>query len=133
VTDAPCILVVDDFDDNRELYATMLVDAGFRVEQASNGREALDRIAEGKPSLVIMDLSMPILDGWEATRVIKADPSTADIPVIALTGHATNYGLQRAKDAGADLVLTKPCLPDELLVQIRRLLALSVASATPGR
>ncbi|MDB5213848.1 MAG: putative two-component system response regulator [Myxococcaceae bacterium] len=117
----PLVLVVDDFADNRELYAAMLEDAGYTVEQAENGQEALDVIGRRRPAVVVMDLSMPVLDGWEATRRIKENPETSDIVIIALTGHATNFGLQRAKEAGADAVLTKPCLPQDLLALLRSL------------
>jgi two-component system cell cycle response regulator DivK len=115
----PLILVVDDFDDNRELYASTIAEAGYEVEQARNGQEALDKIGNIRPAVIIMDLSMPVLDGWQATRALKADPRTADIVVIAVTGHATNFGLDKAKEAGAEAVLTKPCLPEDLLATIR--------------
>jgi CheY-like chemotaxis protein len=121
-TGQPLILVVDDFDDNRELYASTIAEAGYDVEQAKNGHEALEKIGTIRPAVIIMDLSMPVLDGWQATRAIKADPRTADIVVIAVTGHATNFGLQQAKDAGAEAVLTKPCLPADLLATIRALM-----------
>jgi CheY-like chemotaxis protein len=111
----PLVLVVDDFDDNRLLYATTIAEAGYAVEEATNGQEALDKIGDKRPAVIIMDLSMPIVDGWEATRRIKADPRTKDIVIIAVTGHATNYGLQQAREAGAEAVLTKPCLPVDLL------------------
>lgn len=113
------VLVVDDYEDNRALYATVLADAGYAVEEAVNGQEALDKIAKNRPAIIIMDLSMPILDGWEATRRIKGNPETSGIIVIALTGHATNYGLQQARKAGADAVLAKPCLPSDLLALMR--------------
>lgn len=121
-TVAPVVLVVDDFDDNRLLYTSTIAEAGYPVEEARDGREALTRIGETRPAVIIMDLSMPVLDGWEATRRIKADPRTADILVIAVTGHRTYYGLQQARDAGADVVLTKPCLPQDLLGVMRALL-----------
>lgn len=117
----PLILVVDDFDDNRELYASNLAEAGYTVEQATNGQEALDRIGRTRPAVIIMDLSMPVLDGWETTRRIKSDPATADIVIIAVTGHATNYGLIQAKEAGAEAVLTKPCLPEDIIALVRLL------------
>jgi two-component system cell cycle response regulator DivK len=120
-TELPIVLVVDDFADNRELYASTLAEAGYQVVEAENGQEALDFIGRHRPAIVVMDLSMPILDGWEATRRIKCDPETSDIVVVALTGHATNFGLQRAKEAGADAVLTKPCLPADLLAMLRSL------------
>jgi CheY-like chemotaxis protein len=118
----PLVLVVDDVDDNRRLYVNTLTDAGYTVEQATNGQEALEKIGKTRPALVVMDLSMPVLDGWEATRRIKKDPSTADIVIIALTGHATNYGLVQAKEAGAEAVLTKPCLAEDLLALVRVLM-----------
>jgi two-component system cell cycle response regulator DivK len=114
-TRAPLVLVVDDFDDNRLLYASTIAEAGYEVAQATNGAEALEKIGKTRPAVIIMDLSMPVLDGWEATRRIKANAATADIVVIAVTGHSTNYGLQQAADAGADAVLMKPCLPADLL------------------
>ena len=121
----PLILVVDDFDDNRELYVTTIAEAGYPVLEATNGQEALDRIGSFRPAVIIMDLSMPVLDGWEATRRIKADPRTADIVIIALTSHATNFGLQKARDAGAQAVLTKPCVPADLLGVIGALLPIT--------
>lgn len=119
---ARLVLVVDDFDDTRELYATALRDAGFAVAEATNGQEALDNVARSRPAVVVMDLSMPVLDGWEATRRLKEDPATSDILVIALTGHSTNLGLAKAKSAGANAVLSKPCLPDDLISLVRALL-----------
>jgi two-component system, cell cycle response regulator DivK len=118
----PLVLVVDDFDDNRLLYVTTIADAGYAVDEATNGQEALDKIGSKRPAVIIMDLSMPIIDGWEATRRIKEDPRTADIIIIAVTGHATNYGLQKAREAGAEAVLTKPCLPEDLLRTISALI-----------
>ena len=111
----PLVLVVDDYDDNRLLYATTIAAAGYAVEEATNGQEALEKIGSTRPAIIIMDLSMPVLDGWEATRLLKADPKTADIVVVVLTSHATHYGLQNAAEAGANAVLTKPCLPEDLL------------------
>jgi len=118
----PLVLVVDDADDNRLLYATTIAEAGYEVVEATSGEEALDRISATRPAVIVMDLSMPGIDGWEATRRIKTNPVTADIVVIALTAHATNYGLQQARDAGAEAVLTKPCLPQDLLGVIGALL-----------
>ena len=114
-TRTPLVLVVDDFDDNRQLYVGTIAEAGYAVDEATNGQEALDKIGRKRPAEIIMDLSMPVIDGWEATRRIKADPRTADIVIIAVTGHATNYGLQQAREAGVEAVLTKPCLPEDLL------------------
>jgi two-component system, cell cycle response regulator DivK len=111
----PLVLVVDDIDDNRLLYATTIAEAGYEVEQATNGQEALDKIGSIRPAVIIMDLSMPVLDGWETARRIKADPRTEDILIIAVTAHGTHYGLQEARDAGCEAVLAKPCLPQDLV------------------
>jgi two-component system cell cycle response regulator DivK len=118
----PLILVVDDFEDNREMYAQYLTWAGFRVAEAANGQEALDRAFELRPDLIVMDLSLPMLDGWEATRRLKKDPRTQSIPVVALTGHALAGHSQGAKEAGCDAFLTKPCLPAALVEEVRRML-----------
>ena len=120
--DAPLILLVDDIEDNRDLYATYFTYAGYRVEQARDGDEALAKVAREKPHLIVMDLAMPILDGWEATRIVKSNPRTQDIIVIVLTGHTTPEDLARARAAGADEVCTKPCYPHDLLGKIRVLL-----------
>src|SRR5687768_11167902 len=84
----PLVLVVDDFADNRDMYARFLEFSGFRASQAANGQEALDKAFAERPDLVVMDLSLPGLDGWEATRRLKADARTKDVPVVAVTGHA---------------------------------------------
>jgi CheY-like chemotaxis protein len=107
----PLVLVVDDADDNRALFSEFLTHKGFRVEEAVDGEHALLKTLSFIPDLIVMDLSMPVLDGWEATRQIKAHASTKHIPVIAITGHVTEENLQRARDAGADAVLVKPCAP----------------------
>ena len=120
--DSPLVLVVDDFLDAREMYAEYFLFAGFRVVEAANGAEALQKALEVAPHVILMDLSMPGMDGWEATRRLKADPRTKDIPVIALTGHALTGFLESAKHAGCDAFVTKPCLPDTLVEEVRRLL-----------
>jgi two-component system, cell cycle response regulator DivK len=121
-TDSPLVLVVDDFQDNREMFAEFLSLSGFRVAEASTGREALDRAFALIPDVILMDLSLPELDGWEATRFLKRDPRTSHIPIVALTGHALADHSRDAKDAGCDAFLTKPCLPEVLVVEIRRML-----------
>src|SRR5262249_15295979 len=83
----PLILVVDDYQDAREMYAEYLQFSGFRVAEARNGNEAVDQAFALKPDLILMDLSLPGMDGWEATRQLKADERTRNIPVVALTGH----------------------------------------------
>jgi CheY-like chemotaxis protein len=119
---APLILVVDDFEDNRAMYVEYLGHAGYRVIQAENGREAVEKAREAQPAIVVMDLSLPIMDGWEATRRLKEDPRTKDIPVIVLSGYALAGDPQSAKEAGCDAFLTNPCLPKELLDKVQSLL-----------
>jgi CheY-like chemotaxis protein len=118
----PLILVVDDYEDAREMYAEYLRFSGFRVAEARNGSEALERAFALKPDLILMDLSLPGMDGWEATRQLKADDRTRRIPVVALTGHALAGASEGARKAGCDSFVTKPCLPDDLVVEVRRML-----------
>jgi two-component system cell cycle response regulator DivK len=119
---SPLVLVVDDFQDNREMFAEFLSLSGFRVAEASTGREAIDRSFELLPDVILMDLSLPELDGWEATRQLKNDARTRHIPIVALTGHALADHSREAREAGCDAFLTKPCLPEVLVVEIRKML-----------
>ena len=119
----PLVLVVDDFQDNREMYAEYLAYCGFRVIEAKNGKEAIEQAFAQSPNVIIMDLSLPVMDGWEATRRLKADGRTRSIPVIALTGHALQVHSKGALDAGCDAFVAKPCLPDQLVLEINRMLA----------
>jgi len=118
----PLILVVDDYQDAREMYAEYLQYSGFRVAEARNGNEAVTQARSLKPDLILMDLSLPGMDGWEATRVLKADEETRHIPIVALTGHALAGASEGARKAGCDSFVTKPCLPDDLVVEVRRML-----------
>ena len=118
----PLILVVDDYQDAREMYAEYLQYSGFRVAEAKNGNEAVAQARSLKPDLILMDLSLPGMDGWEATRVLKADDATKHIPIVALTGHALAGASEGARKAGCDSFVTKPCLPDDLVVEVRRML-----------
>jgi len=118
----PRVLVVDDYPDAREMYTEYLEYTGFEVVQASNGMEALKQAVERKPDIILMDLSLPVMDGWEATRRLKADQRTAHIPVVALTGHALAGISEGAKQAGCDAFVTKPCLPEDLVKEIRKVL-----------
>ena len=119
----PRVLVVDDYPDAREMYAEYLQFAGFDVDQAGNGIEALERAVDSAPDIILMDLSLPVMDGWEATRRLKADKATADIPIVALTGHALAGILEGAKNAGCDAFVTKPCLPEDLVKEIQKVLS----------
>ncbi|HEU5194808.1 MAG TPA: response regulator [Methylomirabilota bacterium] len=117
--DSLLVLLVDDYPDNRDIYVQFLTYSGLRVEEAENGHQALDKAFSLRPDVIVMDLSLPGLDGWEATRRLKHDPRTRDIPVIALTGHALAGHSKGALDAGCDAFITKPCLPERLLEEIR--------------
>ena len=117
--DSSLVLIVDDFDDNRVMYVEYLQFQGFEVAEAVNGQDALDKTNELLPKVVVMDLSLPVMDGWEATRRIKANPKTKHIVVIALTGHAEPAHAKKARDAGCDDFVAKPCLPEHLVERIR--------------
>ncbi len=118
----PSVLLVDDSQDNREVYAEFLAGSGFMVEEAADGEEALEKAVALRPSLVIMDLTLPGLDGWETTRRLRKDPRTRHVPVVAVTGHATAEDSSSARQAGCNAFLAKPFLPDMLIAEIRRLL-----------
>jgi len=125
MTDAapnPLILVVEDFDDAREMYRDYLEFAGFRVETARDGREAIDKAGALQPDLILMDLSLPGIDGWEATRLLKASPETRQIIIIALSAHALATEGERARAAGCDGFIAKPCLPPDLVHEITKYL-----------
>jgi two-component system, cell cycle response regulator DivK len=126
----PLVLVVEDYQDAREMYAAYLQFSGYRVAEASNGLEALEKTRELMPDIILMDLALPKMDGWEATRRLKADEQTRHIPIVALTGHALAGHAEGARQAGCDAFVTKPCLPDALVTEIQRMLA--VRKAEPG-
>ncbi len=105
------------------MYAMYLEHAGMQVAEAGNGHEALDQAFRLLPDLIVMDLSLPGIDGWEATRRLKADERTKKIPVVALTSHALEGYSEGAREAGCDAFVTKPCLPEQLLSEIRKVLA----------
>jgi len=112
--DKPRVLVVDDVDDVREMYMEYLSFLGFEVSGASNGREAVRMAIQAHQSIIVMDLAMPVLDGWEAIRILRADPRTRAIPIVVLTGQAQPEPLAKARAIGATEVVVKPCLPAEL-------------------
>jgi CheY-like chemotaxis protein len=118
----PVVLLVDDYPDAREMYAEYLEFSGFEVVEAGNGLEALALALDKTPDVILMDLSLPVMDGWEATRRLKADDRTKHIPVLAVTGHALTGISEEAKRAGCDGFITKPCLPEDLTIEIRKVL-----------
>jgi len=121
-TESPLVLVVDDDRDGRDMYTATLAAAGFRVEQAIDGFEAVDKGFKLRPDLILMDLLMPRLDGWEVIGWLKNNRNTHDIPILAVTG-AQPEQRDLARDAGVHSVLVKPCPPDALLAAIRTVLA----------
>lgn len=96
----PLVLIVDDVQDNRTIYVLFLKFSGFRIAEAENGVEALEKATTLLPDVIVMDLSLPVMDGWEATRRLKRDPRTKKIPVVILTGHALPEYAQAAREAG---------------------------------
>jgi two-component system cell cycle response regulator DivK len=117
------ILLVEDHEDNRNIYRTILEHFGYQVLVASDGREGIRMAREQRPDLILMDLSIPFVDGWEATRVLKQDLATAHLPIIALSAHALPEDRARAREAGCDGYLAKPAEPRRVLEEVNRFLA----------
>ena len=129
----PTILLVEDNELNRDMLSRRLIRRGYEVVAAQDGQSGVDMARSAAPDLILMDMSLPVLDGWEATRRLKADPSTHDIPVIALTAHAMSSDRARAIEAGCDDYDTKPIDLPRLLDKIVTLLARSAGEpASPG-
>ncbi|OJT18611.1 hypothetical protein BO221_38305 [Archangium sp. Cb G35] len=116
------VLVVDDYDDAREMYAEYLEFLGYQVQTARDGQEALQLAQQNHPDVILMDLSLPVVSGWEATRQLKQDARTRHIPVMALTGHVLAMHSEKAKEVGCDEFVSKPALPDTVADKIRALL-----------
>jgi two-component system, cell cycle response regulator DivK len=125
VSAAPLVLIVDDFADIREAYADFFLFRGYRVAGADDGQQAIEQAHALLPDLILMDLSLPVVDGWEAVRRIKADARTQHIRVVALSCHALAGVRQSALDAGCDSFIAKPCLPQEVAAEVRRILGLA--------
>jgi two-component system cell cycle response regulator DivK len=119
----PLLLIAEDDAALRGLYVEHLSISGFDVIEAGDGAGAIESTSSRLPDVVVMDLSLPIIDGWEATRRLKSDARTAHIPVVALTAYDTSPELQRAMSAGCDWFIPKPCPPDALVTEIRRVLS----------
>jgi CheY-like chemotaxis protein len=117
------VLLVEDDPQGRRLYADWLVEAGFRVAEAHNGRQALERAREFAPDVIVTDLHIPGIDGFELARQLRLDLRTRDIPVLAVTGYAAFAADPgRARRAGCDAVLPKPCSAEDLEAAIRTLI-----------
>lgn len=114
----PLVLVVDDNEDNRDIYASSLRHKGFAVEVAADGAEAVEVARRLRPAIVVMDLGMPGMDGWDAIAALRATPETRDTYVIVVSGFADTTSRKRAREAGCDEFLAKPCLPKVLIERI---------------
>jgi two-component system, cell cycle response regulator DivK len=119
---APLVLVVDDSPDHRMLYGEFLEFCGFRVVTAEDGEQGVAAAHAEWPAVILMDLSMPRMDGWEAIHRLREDPMTAEIPIVALSAFAFGDEPERAREAGADLCLAKPCLPSQVARVVRAML-----------
>ena len=126
LSERPLVLLVDDDRDGRLMFAAWLEGAGFRVEQAHNGLQALERALDLRPDAILTELHLPGIDGYELTRRLKSDRRTADTPIVAVTGYAPfAQDPSRADRAGCDAILAKPCDPHE----ISRTLSLLITEA----
>lgn len=114
------ILLVEDNEDNLVVYRTILEHVGYRVIEARDGEEGVAAAREHHPDLILMDISIPKIDGWEATKRLKADDATSAIPIIALTAHALEEDRQKATDAGCDGYLAKPVEPRRVVQEVEQ-------------
>lgn len=126
------VLVVEDQEDNRRILSVYLEYVGYRVVSAVNGAEGVATAREQRPSVIVMDISMPVLDGYQALRLLREDPELSEIPVIALTAHALSTDREAALAAGFDSYLAKPIEPRLVAAEVRRIIALSGDGATPA-
>jgi two-component system cell cycle response regulator DivK len=116
------ILVVEDQEDNRQILRDLLSNSSYEMLEAENGAEALSAVAKQRPDLILMDIQLPVMDGYEATRRLKADPATKSIPIIVVTSYALSGDEGKARAAGCDGYVTKPYSPRALLAKIREYL-----------
>ena len=116
------ILAVEDQEDNMQILRDLLTSASYEIVEAENGEQALAAVAKRRPDLILMDIQLPIMDGYEATRRIKADPSLNSIPIIAVTSYALSGDEEKARAAGCDDFVPKPYSPRQLLAKIREYL-----------
>ncbi len=121
------VLVVEDDEDSRIILSIMLSHSGFDVLEATDGAQGIARAREKRPDAIVMDISLPNLDGYEATRVLKADRVTSEIPVVVLTANALPSDRERALLAGADAFMMKPAEPKHVVAQIQELLDVGAA------
>ena len=118
----PTILLVEDNELNRDMLSRRLIRRGYGVINAHDGRQGHDMALSALPDLILMDIGLPEMDGWQVTRLLKSNPSTRHIPIIALTAHALVTDRERARDVGCDDYDTKPVEFDRLMLKIETLL-----------
>jgi two-component system cell cycle response regulator DivK len=123
----PLVLIVEDDPETRRFYAGAFESAGFRTTQAHNGYQALEKVFDALPDLIVADIAIPGMDGIELCRRLRADGRTHAVPVLAITGYGDRHYEDRARAAGADQVLIKPCAADLLVDEARRLVSARVA------
>jgi two-component system cell cycle response regulator DivK len=123
------VLLVEDNEDNRIIYRMILEHHGYDVIEAHDGQAGIDLARSGEPDLILMDISLPVMDGWEATRVLKADLSTSTIPIVALTAHALRSDEAKAAEIGFDAFIRKPAEPKLVLEIVQRFVGPSARSA----
>ena len=116
------VLVVEDQEDNRQILRDLLGSAGYEMVEAGDGAAALERVKERRPDLILMDIQLPVMDGYEATRRLKADPALKAIPIIVITSYALSGDEEKARAAGCDDYVTKPYSPRQLLAKVRQYL-----------
>jgi two-component system cell cycle response regulator DivK len=114
------VLIVEDNEDNLVVYRTILEHVGYNVIEARDGEEGVQRATDDHPDLILMDISIPKIDGWEATRRLKGEDSTRDIPIIALTAHALEEDREKARRVGCDGYLAKPVEPRRVVEEVER-------------
>jgi two-component system cell cycle response regulator DivK len=116
------VLVVEDDSDHRNIYRMILIHSGYEVLEAMDGEEGIRMAREEQPDIILMDVSIPRIDGWEATRILKSDETTSAIPIIAITAHALKKARQEATEAGCDVYIPKPVEPRQVVEEVRRLI-----------
>jgi two-component system cell cycle response regulator DivK len=116
------VLVVEDQEDNRAILRDLLAHAGYEVVEVGDGEKALPAAAKHHPDVILMDIQLPLLDGYEATRRIKANPELKAIPIVAVTSYALSGDEQKTRDAGCDAYIAKPYSPRQMLAKVREIL-----------
>ncbi len=120
MSDDKVVLLVEDNADNRAVYVMMLEHHGYSVIEATNGEDGVRLAKEKEPDIILIDISIPKLDGWSATELIKDDPVSEDIPIVVVTAHALPEHRQRAEELGCAGFLVKPCKPQRLLEEVQK-------------